>query len=101
MAQNQPQPRPWTNPSAFTMPASLSQFPAHPEKWLPKFNLDIGILIEEHINNFILSINLNGVTKEDVVVRLFPYTLQETAGSCIFHYQQDPLLVGMLSKSNF
>lgn len=63
------------------MPAPLSQLLAHPEKWLPKFNLDTGILAEEHINNFTLSVNLNGVTEEDVVVRIFPYTLQGIVGS--------------------
>lgn len=39
------------------------------------------MLAEEHINNFMLSINLNGVINEDAVVRLFPYTLQGTTGS--------------------
>lgn len=66
------------------MPEPLSQLPAHPEKWLPKSNPDIGILAEEHINNFILSINLNGITEEDVVVRPFPYTLQGVYGSWYF-----------------
>jgi len=75
---------PWNNPGAILMPAPLSPIPAHPEKWLPKFNLEAGMLAEEHINNFMLSINLNGVTNEDVVVRLFPYTLQGTAGSWYF-----------------
>jgi hypothetical protein len=42
------------------------------------------MLAEEHINNFMLSINLNGVTNEDAVVRLFPYTMQGTAGSWYF-----------------
>lgn len=50
------------------MPAPLSQLPAHPKKWLPKFNPEVGMLEEEHINNFMISINLNGVTNEDVVV---------------------------------
>ena len=57
------------------MPATLSQLPTHPEKWLPKFNPEASIQAEEHINNFMLSINLNGVVNEDVVVRLFPYSL--------------------------
>jgi len=61
MAHNQPQPRPWTNARAIAMPTPLSQLLSHPKKWLPKFNPDIGILAEEHINNFMLSINLNGV----------------------------------------
>ena len=59
---------PWNNPGAVLMPAPLSQIPAHPEKWLPKFNPEAGMLAEEHINNFMISINLNGVTNEDVFV---------------------------------
>jgi len=30
------------------MAGPLTQFPAHPEKWLPKFNPDNGLLTEEH-----------------------------------------------------
>jgi len=84
MTHNQPQPRPWTNSGVAAMPVPLSQLPAHLEKRLPKFNPDSGILAEEHINNFMLSINLNGVIEEDVVVRIFPYTLQRADGSWYF-----------------
>jgi len=42
------------------------------------------MLAEEHINNFMFFVDLNGVTKEDVVVRLFPYAMQGTAGSWYF-----------------
>jgi len=56
----------------------------HPRKWLPKFNLDDGLPTEEHINNFMLSINLNKVVEEDENVRLFPYTLQGLAKSWYF-----------------
>jgi len=75
---------PWNNLEAVSMPVPLSQLSAHPEKWLPKFNHEASMLAEEHINNFMLSINLNGVTNEDIVVRLFPYTLQAVAGSWYF-----------------
>ena len=75
---------PWNNPGAVLMPAPLSQLPAHPEKWLPKFNAEAGMLAEERINNFMLSIYLNGVTNEDAIVRIFPYTLQGTVGSWYF-----------------
>ena len=74
---------PWNNPGAVLMPAPLNQLPAHPEKWLPKLNPEAGMLAEEHINNFMLSINLNGVINE-YVVRIFPYTLQGAAGSWYF-----------------
>ena len=79
MAQN-----PWSSPGVVAMPATLNPFPAHPEKWIPKFNPDSGIEADEHINNFMLSVKLKGVTKEDVVVRIFPYTLQGSAGSWYF-----------------
>lgn len=42
------------------------------------------MLAEEHINNCMLSINLNGVTNEDAIVRPFPYLLQGTARSWYF-----------------
>ena len=59
------------------------------KKWLPKFSPDIGIQAEEHINNFMPAINLNAVEHEDVVVRLFPYTLQGTTGSWYFSLPSD------------
>ena len=75
---------PWTRPSAVNMPAPLHALPDAPEKWLPKFNPDDGTQAEEHINNFMLAVNLKGVTEQDVVVRLFLYTLQGSAGSWYF-----------------
>ena len=66
------------------MPAPLAQLTANPENWLPKFNPDNGLSAEEHINNFMLSINLNGVIEQNAVVRLFPYTLKGIAGSWYF-----------------
>lgn len=75
---------PWTRPGAVNMPAPLHALPDAPEKWLPKFNPDDGTQAEENINNFMLAVNLKGVTEQDVVVRLFPYTLQGSAGSWYF-----------------
>jgi len=75
---------PWTRSGAVNMPAPLHALPDAPEKWLPKFNPDDGTQAEEHINNFMLAVNLKGVTEQDVVVRLFPYTLQGSAGSWYF-----------------
>ena len=48
------------------------------------YKLDDGILGEEHLNNFMLAMNLNGVSHEDVVIRPFPYTFQGFAGSQYF-----------------
>ena len=79
MAQN-----PWNSPGVVNMPAPLHPLPDSPEKRLLKFNLDVGTQAEEHINNFMLLVNLKGVIEEDIVVRLFPYTLQGSAGSWYF-----------------
>ena len=58
------------------MTGPLHPLLSHPMKWFPKFNPHDGMPAKEHINNFMFSINLNAVIEEDVVVRLFPYTLQ-------------------------
>jgi hypothetical protein len=92
---------PWNNPGAVLMPPPLSPIPAHPEKWLPKFNPEAGMLAEEHINNFMLSVNLNGVTNEDAVVRLFPYTMQGTAGSWYFSLPSGSITSWDIFQSQF
>jgi len=92
---------PWNNPRAVLMPPPLSPIPAHPEKWLPKFNPQTGMMAEEHINNFMLSVNLNGVTNEDVVVRLFPYTMQGTAGSWYFSLPSGSITSWDIFQSQF
>ena len=75
------------------MAGPLNPLPAHPEKWLPKFNPDNGLPAEEHINNFMLSINVNEVVEEDAIVGLFPYTLQGSVGSWYFS-----LLLGSINS---
>ena len=92
---------PWNNPWAVLMPPLLSQIPAHPEKWLPKFNPEAGMLAEEHINNFMLSVNLNEVTNEDAVVRLFPYTMKGTAGSWYFSLPSGSITSWDIFQSQF
>ena len=76
--------RPWAGPGAVNMPAPLHDLPDNPRKWLPKFSPDLNIQAEEHINNFMLVVNVNGVVEENVLVGLFPYTLQGVAGSWYF-----------------
>jgi len=59
---------PWKNLGAVQMTTSLHPLPTHPLKWFPKFNPNDGLVVEKHINNFMLSININGVVEEDAVV---------------------------------
>lgn len=76
--------KPWNNPGAIQMTPPLHPLPKHSERWLPKFNPDDGLPAEEHLHDFMLTINLSGDTKEDVVCRLFPYTFEGSAGSWYF-----------------
>lgn len=69
---NQPS-QPWENPGVGRV-ANPNALPTSLEKWLPKYNRDDGLPEEEHLNNFMLSMNLNGVAHEYVVIRLFLYT---------------------------
>lgn len=75
---------PWKNLGFVQMVGPLHPLLTHPLKRLAKFNLDDSIPAEEHINNFMLSINLNGFVEEDTVERLFPYTFQGSVGSWYF-----------------
>lgn len=52
---------PWKNLGAIRMVGPLHPFPDHLEKWLPNFDPHDGLPAEEHIKNFMLSINMNEV----------------------------------------
>ena len=86
---NQPA-QPWTNPSVVLI-ANPNALPTNLEKWLPKYNPDDALPSEEHLNNFMLAMNLNGVEHEDVVIGLFPYIFQGSTRSWYFS-----LLVGLI-----
>jgi hypothetical protein len=50
--------------------------PKNPDKWLPKFNPESKETPNDHINKFMLVVNLRGIEHEDVLCRIFPYTLE-------------------------
>ena len=66
------------------MPSSLHPLLKLPERWLPKFNRGDDLPAEKHLHNYMLAINLNEIYEEDIVVRLFPYTLIGLTGSWYF-----------------
>lgn len=68
----------------FVLIENPNPLPDHSEKWLPKYNPDDGIPAKENINNFMLAMNMNRVSHEDIVVRLFPYILQGSVESWYF-----------------
>ena len=96
-----PNVHPWNNPGAVNMPAPLHALPKSSEIWLPKFNPDDGLLAEEHIHNYMLTINLKEVVEEDCVVRLFPYTLIGSARSWYFSLPARSITSWSMLKEQF
>lgn len=50
--------------------------PRHTEKHLLKFDLEKGTMVEDHINNFYISLQMMRVQHDDVTCRIFTYTLE-------------------------
>ena len=67
--------RPWPAADAVAVPKAQHPIPKHPEKLLPKFDPNNDVTPKDRIKQFMLSLILLDVQHEDVVCRLFPYTL--------------------------
>jgi hypothetical protein len=52
---------PWLDQDVVDVPRPQHPLPKHPEKWLPKFDLDSKKIIEDHINKFMLAIKLQSL----------------------------------------
>ena len=50
--------QPWLAINALSIPRPQNPPPKHPEKLMPMFDPDNDILLEDHINKFILGLNL-------------------------------------------
>ena len=64
----------WLTINAITIPRSQNPLPKHPKKLLPKFDPNDDILHEDHINKFMLAMNIMNVQHEDVACKLFCLT---------------------------
>jgi hypothetical protein len=89
--QNNPV-RPWLDQDVVAVLGPQHPFPKHPEKWLPKFDLDSKQSVEDHMKKFILAIRLWSVEHEDVMCRLFPYTFEGNASSWYFAQQPQTIV---------
>jgi hypothetical protein len=89
--QNNPA-RPWLDQDVVVVPGPQHPLPKHPEKWLPKFDLDSKKSTEDHIKKFMLAIRLRSVEHEDVVCRLFPYTFEGNASTWYFTQQPQTIV---------
>ena len=67
------------------MTPPLHAMPQSFDKALPKFEPNEGILMDDHLESFYLDLEgIRAVEHEDVVFRLFPYTLKGKAASWYF-----------------
>ena len=75
---------PWLVVDSIAVPGAQYPLPKHPEKLLPKFDLDNDVSPEDHITQFMLSLRLMDVQHEDVVCRFLPYTFVGKASTWFF-----------------
>ena len=83
---NQPPPQPaWRARFPLNLTPLLHDLLQSFDKMLPKFEPSEGILVDDHLQSFYLSLEgLRVVEHEDVVCRLFPHTLKGKATSWYF-----------------
>ena len=77
--------RPWLVVDAIFVHGSQHPLPKHPEKILPKFDLDGDVLLENRIKKFTLSLILMNVEHHDVVCEFFAYNLIGKAPTWFFN----------------
>jgi hypothetical protein len=82
---------PWRTLGAVNVPGNQHDLPKNPDKWLPKFNPESRETPDDHINKFMLVVNLRSVEHEDVVCRLFPYTFEGEASTWYFSLQANSI----------
>jgi hypothetical protein len=85
--------QPWLVRDAFSIPGRVHNLPRHPDKLLPKFDLETLGFPEDHIKKFILAIRLMNVQHGDVVCGIFPYTFENSTSTWYFN-----LLVGSITS---
>ena len=58
--------------------------PKNVERVLPKFDPERGDTVDNHSHSFFLAVRMLGVADEDIVCRLFPFTLIVVASTWYF-----------------
>ena len=91
---NHPNPLPaWRARSPLNLTPPLHNLPQAFDKLLPKFDPDEKIAVEDHLQSFYLAIEgIRTGEYEDVVCRLFPYTLKGVATSWYFSFPANSIL---------
>ena len=91
----------WLNINALAILGPENPLPKHLEKLLPKFDLDNDILPENHINKFMLAMNIMNVQHEDVACMLFYFTLWGKASSWLFSLPPRSITSWQLFETSF
>ena len=76
MVDEQPN-KPWLYGDDVSVLGDQHRLPRNPEKWLPKYNPDEKIPMEDHIKYFVQAMRLRNVIHEDIVYRLSLIILRE------------------------
>jgi hypothetical protein len=82
---------PWRTLGAVNVPVNQHDLLKNPDKWLPKFNPESKENPDDHINKFMLAVNLRDVEHEDIVCRLFPYAFEVEASAWYFSLQANSI----------
>jgi len=75
--------------------------PKHPEKFLPKFDLDKKDYVDDHIKKFMLLFRLMNVDQKYVVYILSPFTFEGQYPTWYFSLRQGSIKVGRILKIPF
>ena len=86
-----PPPPPWRAITPLNVAAPLHALPQNVDNSLPKFDLEKGIYIDDHLQSFYLALELLAVEHEDVVCRLFPHTFETKASARYFGLQENSI----------
>ena len=86
--------KPWLAANSIAVPGAQYPFPKHPEKLLPKFDLDNDVSPEDHIKQFMLSLRLMDVKHKELVCRFLPYTFIDKASTWFLVLLKDPSHLG-------
>ena len=75
---------PWLTQNVIAVPGQQHPLPKNAEGVLPKFNPGKGDTGNNHIHSFFLAVHMLGVANEDIVCRLFPFTLIRASSTWYF-----------------
>ena len=86
--------KPFLTIDAIAIRSPTHTFPKNLQKFLPKYDPGDDVLPKYHIKQFMNALNLMNVEHEDVVCRLFLYTLEGNATKWFFNLAPGLSLLG-------